>query len=144
MSFEDIPAPVIPALIGGIVGLFGKMAATFIRNLSVRSVLDKKNSVDERKLITDQFSALLRDSESYRAEMRVDIDKLREENVRHQKDCNDRIELFRKEAEEKMDSFDRTITCLVNDIESYRKQVNILIQFIEDNGLKSPILHRSE
>ena len=144
MSLDDIPPAVIPALIGGVVGIFGKMVVTFIRGLANKSILERKYSVDERKLITDQFSALLHDSESYRAEMRRDIDKLREENNKHHQECSDRIELLRKDAEEKMNSFEKTILDLTTDIESYRKQVVILIQFIEDNGLKSPILHRSE
>lgn len=148
MIWESWIPAIIAAISGGIIGVLGKTLGSatvaFVRGLFTKKIIEDKLALDERKLISDQFALLLHQSELYRQEVRRDIEKLREENITHQKDCNERIELLRRDAEYKMELMNTTITSLTKDLETYRNQTEILIQFIEDNGLQSPIVLRSE
>ncbi|NBS88474.1 hypothetical protein EBS67_00455 [bacterium] len=148
MIWESWIPAIIAAISGGIIGVLGKTlgsaAVAFVRGLFTKKIIEDKLALDERKLISDQFALLLHQSELYRQEVRRDIEKLREENIAHQKDCNERIELLRRDAEYKMELMNTTIISLTKDLEIYRNQTEILIQFIEDNGLQSPIVLRSE
>ena len=106
-----------------------------LRQYSIKS---KKNDIEEKLALTEQFEVLLKESNAYRIEVREDLVRLRKEfdtiKSRYEKD----IEEIRIHYESEMETMREQVNTLTEEVKKYRQENGALHLLLRERGIEIP------
>jgi len=139
MDFETaLPA----GLSGALLTFIGRFLFLYLqskyRSSKSGTYLHTKISIDEKRALTDQFSALIKANETYREEIRQDLVRMKKEfEVVKQNHNKELSELQLKYAIE-MKSLKEKIAKLTDEISRYRLENEALHSFLKEKQIEVP------
>lgn len=105
---------------------------------TIGKVIQSRQEIESQKSLTEQFAALMKASESYREEVRTDMDRMRNEydllHEKYQREVSDMKEFYEGE----MDILRQKIANLTEEVVSYRRENGALQLLLEQRGIEIP------
>lgn len=98
----------------------------------------KKNEIEEKSVLTEQFQVLLQESNSYRKEVREDLIRMREEfdTMKSQYD-QDLLEL-KNHYENELKTMQDQVASLTEEVKRYRQENGALHLLLRERGIEVP------
>jgi len=133
----------IPAgIIGSLLTMLGNFALyyykTRISKNNVASIVEAKNSIEEKRIISDQMSLLLSSSENYREEVRLDLENLRNQMKTQSENCSKEIETIKNHYEKEIEKMKLKVETLTKEIECYRENNLLLYMILKEKNIEIP------
>jgi len=136
-------ATAVPAgLSGALLTFIGRFLFAYIqdkyRSSKSDSYLKTKLSIDEKRGLTEQFSALIKANETYRDEVRQDMIRMRKEFDAIKKDHNKELSDLQLKYSVEMKILKDKISKLTEEISRYRLENEALHSFLKEKQIEVP------
>lgn len=105
---------------------------------TVNTVMMQKFGIASQKTLTDQFEALIRASESYREEVRNDMERLRTEHRTLHSKYENEIGEMKEFYEGEIAILRQRIATLTEEVISYRRENGALHLLLQQRGISVP------
>lgn len=142
MDFNSILDMIPAGIIGSVSTFVAKISWDWYKERTKQEHRNnsqaKKNEIEEKSVLTEQFYVLLQESNSYRKEVREDLIRMREEfDIMKSQYDQDLLEL-KNHYENELKNMQDQVASLTEEVKRYRQENGALHLLLRERGIEVP------